>query len=324
MKTLPAGIYTAVPTFFLDNEDIDVETFRRHLRYVSKAGSVPVISGTMGEACHLSPSERTLLVTITREVLDMSPATEDIPVITGVGSSSTRESIELAKSAALAGADFVMLIPPGYYAGALKADNMAAVKQYIIDVSEASPVPLIVYNFPAVSSGIDMDSDFVIDMVKKAPNVCGMKFTCANVGKIGRITSTLRDTRFQAFTVPYFHAIDGFIDILLPSMAVHSSGAITAISNFVPKSCVKLWQLCEKAPTSPEAYAEAQRLQELITNADGGVQRVGVSGMKAILEKQFGYGGRPRRPLLPMRDELLNALLKDDWLQRLLRYEASI
>lgn len=32
MKTLPAGIYTAVPTFFLDNEDIDVETFRRHLQ----------------------------------------------------------------------------------------------------------------------------------------------------------------------------------------------------------------------------------------------------------------------------------------------------
>lgn len=72
----------------------------------------------------------------------MSPATKGIPVITGVGSSSTRESIELAKSAALAGADFVMLIPPGYYAGALKADNMFAVKQYIIDVSEASPIPL--------------------------------------------------------------------------------------------------------------------------------------------------------------------------------------
>ncbi|KAL6247604.1 hypothetical protein RBB50_005950 [Rhinocladiella similis] len=296
----------------------------------------------MGEACHLSASERTLLVKVTREVLDMSPTTKDIPVITGVGSSSTRESIELAKSAALAGADFVMLIPPGYYAGALKADNMVAVKQYIIDVSEASPVPLIVYNFPAVSSGIDMDSDFVVDMFKKAPNVCGMKFTCANVGKIGRITSTLRDAKFQALyprryhqetqdaakldmkTVPYFSAIDGFIDILLPSMAVHSSGAITAISNFVPKSCVKLWQLCEKAHLSPEAYAEAQWLQELISNADGGVQRVGVSGMKAILEKQCGYGGRPRRPLLPIRDELVNALLKDDWVRKLLRYEASI
>lgn len=85
-----------------------------------------------------------------------------------------------------------MVIPPGYYAGALKADNMEAVKQYIVDVSEASPVPLsvferllfrkvlissrIVYNFPAVSAGIDMDFDFVIDMVKSAPNVCGMKF----------------------------------------------------------------------------------------------------------------------------------------------------
>lgn len=37
-----------------------------------------------------------------------------------------------------------MIIPPGYYAGALKADNLVAVKKYIVDVSEASPVPLYV------------------------------------------------------------------------------------------------------------------------------------------------------------------------------------
>lgn len=35
----------------------------------------------------------------------------------------------------------------------------------------------IVYNFPAVSGGIDMDSDLIVDIVKAAPNVCGAKLT---------------------------------------------------------------------------------------------------------------------------------------------------
>lgn len=60
----------------------------------------------------------------------------------------------------------------------------------------------------------------------------------------------MRDAEFQASfprrfhqvsngdsqSIPYFSAIDGFIDILLPSMATHAAGAITAISNVVPVS----------------------------------------------------------------------------------------
>jgi 4-hydroxy-2-oxoglutarate aldolase len=62
-------------------------------------------------------------------------------IVAGVGAPSTRESIKLAKDAAAAGADFVMVIPPGYYAGALLA-NPDSLKSFFIDVAEASPVPV--------------------------------------------------------------------------------------------------------------------------------------------------------------------------------------
>lgn len=97
----------------------------------------------------------------------------------------------------------------------------------------------IIYNFPAVSGGIDMDSDLVVDIVKASPNICGIKLTCANVGKLTRI---LAETGSPEFKLAYprrhpgleFTAIDGFIDFLLPSVAVGAGGAISGLPNVAP------------------------------------------------------------------------------------------
>jgi len=61
--------------------------------------------------------------------------------ISGVG--STKGTIQLSKEAAAAGADFAIVIPSGYYAGALGRE---ALKQYFVDVAEASPIPVMIYN----------------------------------------------------------------------------------------------------------------------------------------------------------------------------------
>lgn len=100
----------------------------------------------------------------------------------------------------------------------------------------------ILYNFPAVSSGIDIDSDLVVDVVKAAPNVCGIKLTCANVGKLTRILAQTSEPEFEKMyprkhAEIQFTAIDGFIDFLLPSIAVGAGGAISGLPNIAPVSC---------------------------------------------------------------------------------------
>jgi 4-hydroxy-2-oxoglutarate aldolase len=170
---------------------------------------------------------------------------QHVPIIAGAGAASTRESIVLAKEAAAAGADFVMVIPPGAYAATLRS-NPGAIKQFFVDIADASPVPVIVYNFPTIS-GIDMDSETIVDIVKSSPNVAGTKLTCASVGKITRIASRLEDKGFQGryprkwALVPgngwsYFQIIDGYIDILLPTISVGAAGAISGLPNFAPVS----------------------------------------------------------------------------------------
>ena len=96
----------------------------------------------MGEAIHLTHSERATLIKTARQVLD-DAGLADIPIVAGTGTGSTRETIELCHEAAAAGADFVIVITSGYFSGALTRE---ALKAYFVEVSEKSPLPVIVYN----------------------------------------------------------------------------------------------------------------------------------------------------------------------------------
>ncbi|EEB88693.1 hypothetical protein MPER_13325, partial [Moniliophthora perniciosa FA553] len=65
-----------------------------------------------------------------------------------------------------------------------------------MDVAAGSPVPVLMYNFPAVTGGIDMDSDLICDIAKSAPNDCGIKLTCGAVGKLTRVTALSTSSSF--------------------------------------------------------------------------------------------------------------------------------
>jgi len=158
----------------------------------------------MGEAIHLSHSERITLIQTARKALDSIGLTE-VPIIAGTGAGSTRETIELSKAAAQAGADYAIVIASGYFAGALSGNN-PALKAFWKEVAEKSPIPVMIYscecilileprdkNFalsvcshadtshdlpvPGASGGIDPDSDLITDLARECPNICGVKLT---------------------------------------------------------------------------------------------------------------------------------------------------
>lgn len=330
-KLLPQGIYTPLPTFFLpDSEDLDLDALRKHVVFVARAGTIPVLAGSAGEAPHLSAAERITLIKTARAALDEAGLQETV-LVAGVGACSTRETIQLAHDAHTAGADFAMVIPPGYYAGQLAQKNFAAVRAFFVEVAAASPLPVVLYNFPAVSGGLDLDSDFVVDIARSCPNVVGVKLTCANVGKITRITALVNDVEFtekhpRADPAQPFQVIDGYIDILLPSIASGAAGAISGLPNVAPRLCVKLWTLASSgaAPASPE-YKEAQRLQRLVALADGVAARIGIAGLKMLVHRCRGYGSSaPRRPLLPMDDAEGDAVMGNEHIQRVLAEEKKL
>lgn len=55
----------------------------------------------------------------------------------------------------------------------------------------------MLYNFPAVTAGIDLDHTLVQKIAERAPNTCGIKLTCANVGKLTRLAASVRSAAFE-------------------------------------------------------------------------------------------------------------------------------
>lgn len=78
-------------------------------RLVSEGCDGLVLSGTTGESPTTSDAEKAALVTAVREAVG-----DGVPLVSGVGTSDTRHTVELARQAEQAGADGVLVVSPYY------------------------------------------------------------------------------------------------------------------------------------------------------------------------------------------------------------------
>ncbi|KIW16281.1 hypothetical protein PV08_06332 [Exophiala spinifera] len=303
MRELRPGLYGPLPTFFRDDQELDLVSYKKHLINLATQGIVPVCSGSLGEGAHLSPSERQVLIETTRQTLD-DLGLRSTPVVAGVGGLSTRETINLCQDAASAGADAGLVILPAYYAASLNSDHNQIV-QYFVDICEASPIPLFLYNFPTNAAGLDMSSEVIEMIMAKAPNLCGVKLTCGgSVGKLVRLKAALDVSSTTMATRPRpFLLLDGLIGDLTAWKACGGHGTVSGIPNFAPQASVRLWDLLNLPTVTPEEVSEREQLQAILSRADALAVPAGIRAMKYVLHKVHGYGKEPRRPLLPLDQE---------------------
>ncbi|TDL21558.1 dihydrodipicolinate synthetase [Rickenella mellea] len=327
-RVLRPGIYAPVPTFFLPNsEDLDLASFEAQVLRISQAGVIPLLSGTMGEAHHLSHKERSTLIHVARRALDSAGLTH-VPIVSGTGAGSTRETVELCAEAAASGADAAIVIISGYFAGVL-GSHKRALKAFWSEVSQKSPIPVIIYNFPGACGGIELDSEIITELATECPNIVGVKLTCGNVGKLTRICATVSEPSFRSAhprknVNSTFLVLGGFADFLVPSAFVNGHGAITGLGNVAPYAIVRLFQLSEEAVKNPSVLVEAQYLQGIIARADYTIAKAGIAGTKYLLERLYGYGGVPRKPLPPIDADKGQALWEHPDTVALVRIEREL
>lgn len=287
-RALIPGIYVPTVAFFDPATDnVDVKTTAEHAVRLAKAGVAGITTqGSNGEAVHLSHKERDLVTNTTRKALDEA-GFGYMPIIVGCGAQSTREAIELCEEAASAGGDYALVLPPAYYQGLFSKDTVISFFQ---DVATASPIPILIYNYPGAVSGMDLNSDVIIDLAKH-PNIVGCKLTCGNTGKLNRIAAA---TRAATLTEPGsgFMCMGGSVDFTLQTLIGGGSGIIGGMANIAPKACVKLVELFENGE-----FLEARKLQAVIARGDWAAIQGGIIGTKAALNAHFGYGGYARKPL---------------------------
>ncbi|KAL3455153.1 putative dihydrodipicolinate synthase [Aspergillus heterothallicus] len=299
-RVLKPGVYAPLPTFFDDAQEIDYVSYKKHLLNLATRGMVPVCAGSLGEAVHLSFDERVALIKFIRATLDDAGLGET-PIVAGVGGLSTRETIALARAAAEAGADAGMVILPAYYAASLNTDPEQII-QYYVDICAGSPIPLLLYNFPANAGGLDMSSAVIEAVMQRTTNLCGVKLTCGgSIGKLVRLAAALETNPSINDTRPFpFLLLDGLIADLTPWMQSGGHGTVSGIPNFAPGASMRLWELLNLPSPTDAERAETKRLQANLSKADVAAVPGGIRAMKYALNKMHGFGAAPRRPLLPL------------------------
>ncbi|MBF6591219.1 MAG: dihydrodipicolinate synthase family protein [Ktedonobacterales bacterium] len=274
-----SGIYPPVPTFFGEDEALDVVTLRKHIGRLRAKGITGFVAlGSNGEAVHLDLDERRAVIAAIREA-----AGSEAQVLAGAGTDSTRGTLALCQLAAAAGADAALVLPPSYYRGRM---SMLALAAHFRAVADASPLPVVIYNIPANTAGVDVDAETTIAL-SAHPNIAGMKDSGGNLAKMAEIVAGAREG---------FAILAGSAGFLLPALAVGARGAIAALANVAPRECLRLVALCAEG-----RWAEARTLQARLVPVNSAVtSSYGVAGLKVALSFVAHYGGEPRRPLAPL------------------------
>ncbi|EKM49488.1 uncharacterized protein PHACADRAFT_201197 [Phanerochaete carnosa HHB-10118-sp] len=120
-----------------------------------------------------------------------------------------------------------------------------------------------------------------------------------------------------------FLVLGGFADFILPLTAVNGHGAIIGLANVAPHACAKLFDISVASLSDPSLLHEAQRLQGIVARGDFTIAKASIAGTKFLLEKLYGYGGLPRKPLPPISHEAARALWEHPHVQELIATERS-
>jgi 4-hydroxy-2-oxoglutarate aldolase len=277
-----AGIYPPVPTFFDAAGELDLETLRRHLQRLTEPGNCWVAGivalGSNGEAAHLDDRERDQVI---RAIRASVPPT--LPMLVGASAQSTRGTLALCEAAASAGGAAALILPPSYFRAQM---TMKALVQHYHTLADASPLPIVIYNMPGSTGGLDLDAATIL-AIAEHPQVIGVKDSAGNVTKLAEIVARARRG---------FQVLAGSAGFLLPALAVGASGAVAALANIAPRLCHDLLELFRQGH-----LAEARELQARLVPINNAVTSgYGVPGLKAVLELVADYGGPPRAPLLPL------------------------
>jgi 4-hydroxy-tetrahydrodipicolinate synthase len=175
------GSCVALPTPFR-NGAVDFAALEKLChRQIDHGTAALVPCGPTGEAPLLTPGEHHRIVERT-----VAAAAGRVPVIAGAGTNNTQTSVELARSAELAGAQALLCITP-YYLEPTQAGLIA----HFHAIHDAVRIPIIVYDVPPrIARPL---ADATIERLAELPRIFGLKDATGDVERVGRIRWRLGD-----------------------------------------------------------------------------------------------------------------------------------
>lgn len=241
-QTLPRlrGIVPPMLTPLAAPDTLDVEGLERLVEHILGGGVHGLfLLGTTGEAPSLSYRlRRELIVRACRQVRHR------VPVLVGITDTSFTESLNVARSAAEAGAEAVVLAPPYYF-----PSGQPELANYIRHLVVELPLPLFLYNMPAMTKTV-IEPD-TLRAVANLPGIVGVKDSSGDLAYYEQVLAIARQR-------PDWSVLIGPEALLQKSLSLGGDGGVAGGANLCPRLFVDLFNAFERGDAETGARLQAQ------------------------------------------------------------------
>ena len=215
------GTGVALITPFNEDLSIDYVGLEKLIIYQIEGGiDYLVLMGTTGESAVLSKQEKQAVIAFCIKVNNGI-----LPIVVGIGGNNTLNVVEEIKNTDLSAFCAILSVSPYY-----NKPTQEGIYQHFRAISEASPLPIIVYNVPG-RTGKNFEPKTVLRLANDFKNIVAVKEAAGDIVQAMRI---IKDKPKD------FMVISGDDMIALPMVLAGGSGVISVIGQGFPKQFSEL------------------------------------------------------------------------------------
>lgn len=284
------GMGVALITPFKEDESVDYDALSRLVDYQLQNGTdYLVVLGTTAETPTLTESEKKSILELV-----ISRVNGQIPIILGEGGNNTHAIADKLKKADYTGVDGILSVVPYY-----NKPSQEGIYQHYKTISEASPLPIILYNVPG-RTGVNMTAETTLRVAHDCKNVVAIKEASGNISQMDEIIKRKPDN---------FDVISGDDGVTFPLITLGAIGVISVIGNAFPKEFSRMTRLAlegdyQSALTIHHSFSELFNLLFVDGNP---------AGVKSMLNMMGYIENKLRLPLVPTRittyEQIKNVLI---------------
>lgn len=274
------GAGVAIVTPMKENGEVNFEAFAKLIDFqIENSTDAIIVCGTTGEASTLSHEEHLDVIRYC-----VKQVAGRVPVIAGTGSNCTETAIYLSQEAEKAGVDGILVVTPYYNKATQKG-----LKEHFTMIANAVKVPVILYNIPGRTGGVNILPETVVALCKEVPNIVGVKDATGNISQVAKLMALANGS------VDLYSGND---DQIVPVLSLGGKGVISVLSNVAPQ---QTHDICENYFNGNVEKSMQEQLRA-IALCDALFCEVNPIPVKKALNFMGMEAGTLRRPLTEMED----------------------